>query len=170
VQSEYSLFWREPERSCCRCSRSSASASCRSARSGGVPDRQDRRDHHVRSDRLPQRVPRFSPRRARPTWRWSTSSSRRRAQAAHAGAGRARLAARARTGHRADSRTTKLHPLEENLGAAELSLTDRGFARDRSRGRRGHVGGRAPPPARWRCRALACPNRAGAPAQADRLR
>ena len=55
LQSEHSLWWREPQRESFQLSRTWASGSCRSVLSARVPHRQDRREDDVRSRRLPQR-------------------------------------------------------------------------------------------------------------------
>ena len=44
----------DPKTRCCPCSKSSASASFLQSSRRGLPDREDRREHEVRADRLPQ--------------------------------------------------------------------------------------------------------------------
>ena len=61
LQSEYWLWWREPEEAILPALEELGIGSCRSARSAGAPHRGDRREHGVRERRLPQHIPRFDP-------------------------------------------------------------------------------------------------------------
>jgi len=60
LQSEYSLWWREPERKFCRCWRNWASASCRQSVGQRFPHRTNQGGHEVRQHGFPQQCPRFS--------------------------------------------------------------------------------------------------------------
>jgi len=79
-QSEYSLWWREPERDVLPVLEELGSASCRSARSVRGPHGCDRREHEVRQHGLPQRGATFQAEARRRTSRSSSCSARSRAQ------------------------------------------------------------------------------------------
>ena len=106
--------------------RSSASASCRSARSarGFLTGKIDE-STHVRRRRLPQHGSALrAGERARRTGRSSTCSRAiAEQQERDAGADRARVAAAQKPWIVPIPGTTKLHRLEENLGAADVELT-----------------------------------------------
>ena len=121
LQSEYSLWWREPG--------SGGHADARGAghrlralqpAGQGVPHGQDRRDHHVRRDRLPQHRSAFHPRGAQGelgAGRSARPSPRRRGR---------RLRNSRSPGFWRRSRGSsrflvpQAHRLEENLAAADL--------------------------------------------------
>ena len=93
----------------------------------GLPDRQDRRDHRASTEATSATSCRASRRRrARPTRRWSTCSERSRARK---GATPAQIALAWLLAQKPwivpIPGTTKLHRLEENVGAAAVELTPR---------------------------------------------
>ena len=125
VQNEYSLFYRGAE------SRNPAAVratwdrlrTIQPARCG-VPDRQDRREHEVRPDRLPHAVPRFSPeaRKANMALVGIVKAVADRKGATPAQVALAWLLAQ-KPWIVPIPGTTKRHRLEENLGAVDLMLT-----------------------------------------------
>ena len=134
LQSEYSLWWREPETEIAADSaRSSASASCRSARSAAAssPARSTRRRPSTRSD-FRNTMPRFS---AEARAANQALVDLIGAIAAAKGATPAQIALAWLLAQRPwivpIPGTTKLHRLEENLGAASISSTPRTCARSR---------------------------------------
>ena len=122
LQSEYSLWWREPEREVLPALEELGIGFVPFSPLGqGIPDRHDRRADDVRSDGLSQhraavhrREPQSQPRLRR------VAEGVRRTEGRDAGADRARLAARAEALDRADSWHDEAHRLDENLGAAEV--------------------------------------------------
>ena len=126
VQSEYSLWWREPEEEVLPALRR-AGDRLRPLQSAGqgFSDRQDRREHDIRQRRLPQQSCRASRREARKANQASSTCSARspRRSSATPRADRARLAAGPETVDRPIPGTTKLDRLEENIAAAGIELT-----------------------------------------------
>ena len=121
LQSEYSLWWREPESECCR------PRGIRHRLRPVQPARQgfsDGRDH-VDTTSPPTtsatscRASR--PRPARPTRRWSSCSAQSLREEGNDGADRAGVAAGAKAMDRADPRHDELHRLKENIGAAAVA-------------------------------------------------
>ena len=132
LQSEYSLWWREPEAEILPTA-GGAGHRLRAVQPArqGLPDRQDRRGHDLRQRRLPQhRAALLAARRRRPTRRWSTCSARspRRQGRTPAQIALAWLLAQ-KPWIVPIPGTTKLHRLEENLGAADVDLTADDLAR-----------------------------------------
>ena len=125
VQNEYSLFYRGVEAEILPLMRG-AWHRLRAVQPvrRGFPDRQDRREHQIRSDRLPQPRAAFLAGGAQGQHGAGRDRQvRRRAQGCHARPGRARLAAGAEALDRADPRHHETPPLEENLGAVDVTLT-----------------------------------------------
>ncbi len=136
LQSEYSLWWREPEQEILPTARRARHRlrALQPARQG-LPDRRDQREHDLRQQGLPQH----------------RAALLRRGPQGQPGArrspGRDRRARRARRRRRSLSPgcwpskpwivpipgTTKLHRLEENIGAATVQLTARRSRRHRDR-------------------------------------
>ena len=123
LQSEYSLFRREPEDAYLAALDEPGSASSRSAPGARLPHGHGGRHHGVSQGKIPARLPRFRSRRARPIWLWSKrvrAAAERNAptpaRSRSPGAGPAPVA-RPDSGHPTPSR------LDENLGAAELTPT-----------------------------------------------
>ena len=125
LQSEYSLWWREPEKECCRRSRSWASASCPFSPlgKGFLTGRSTRRRPSTRPTSATSC--RGSRRRTgKRTWRSSTGSR-------PSPSGRTSTPAQIALAWLLAQKpwivpipgTTKRHRLEENLGAAEIQLT-----------------------------------------------
>ena len=126
LQSEYSLWWREPG------SGGAAGAGGTGHRlralqpaGQGLPHRQDRREHHLRQHRFPQhRAALYRRRRARPTRRWCDLLGE---IGGEKGATPAQIALAWLLAQKPwivpIPGTTKLHRLEENLGAAAIELT-----------------------------------------------
>jgi aryl-alcohol dehydrogenase-like predicted oxidoreductase len=125
VHSEYSLFWRGPEKELLPALEEMGIGFVPFSPLGaGLSHRQDRREHQVRSDRFPQQCP----------------AVLARGEEGERCVGRSRQSHRGKqeqdTGPRALAwllaqkpwivpipGTTKLHRLEENLGAADLVLS-----------------------------------------------
>ena len=157
LQSEYSLWWREPEKEILPAARRAGHRlrALQSARQG-LPYRRHRREHQLRQNRLPQSSCRASPRRtARPIRGWSMcwdrsppSRRRRRAQIALAWLLAQKPWIAPIPG------TTKLHRLEGEHRRREYRADRRRSARDRRRAFQDH-GSRRPLPC-----SLAGPRRA----------
>ena len=126
LQSEYSLWWREPEqRSCPLLEELGIGFVPFSPLGQGLPDRRDRREHDFGSDDFRNIVPRFSP-EARKANQALVEPARRDRQAT-----RTRRPAQIALAWLLAQKpwivpipgTTKLHRLEENLGAAAVALS-----------------------------------------------
>ena len=144
IQSEYSLWWREPEAEVLPALRGTGDRLRALQPAGqGLPHRQDRRDHGFRRQRqshqlaaLHARGPQGEPSCGRPP------GGDRRAEARHCGADRTRLAARAEAMDRPDSRHHQAQPprREHRRGRdradARRSCAHRGSRREDHRGRR----------------------------------
>ena len=115
---------RARRRRSCRRSRSSASASCLQPARQGLPHRQDRREHDVRQQRLPQHGAALQP-EARKANRALVELVERVAARKHATPAQVALAwlLAQKPWIVPIPGTTKLHRLEENIGAAHLKLT-----------------------------------------------
>ena len=126
LQSEYSLWWREPRRRYCRRSRNSASASSLSARSARASSpARSTRTRHSTSTRFPQHRPALHARGAEGepgAGRSASARSPRRKKATPAQIALAWLLAQ-KPWIVPIPGTTKLHRLEENIGAASVELT-----------------------------------------------
>ena len=126
LQSEYSLWWREPEAEVLPTLRGTRHRlrAVQPARQG-LPHRQDRREHDVRQHATSATSCRASRRRAaRRIRRWSICSAAiaERKKATPAQIALAWLLAQ-KPWIVPIPGTTKLHRLEENLGAADVELT-----------------------------------------------
>ena len=130
LQTEYSLWSREPEDESCRRCASSASASSPTARSAAASSPAGSSDRRSGPRRLPAQLAAVSGRQLP-----AESAARRRDQrdrdreALHAVAARARVGARARRRHRADSRHQAPYYLEENVRALDVDLDADDLAR-----------------------------------------
>ena len=140
LQSEYSLWWREPEEEILPDARGARHRlrPVQPARQG-LPHRQDRRDHDVRraaTSATPSRASRR--RRARRTRRSSSCSTQiaERKDATPAQIALAWLLAQ-KPWIVPIPGTTKLHRLEENIGAADVELTPDDLREIESRADRG---------------------------------
>ena len=126
LQSEYSLWWRRArKRKSCRRSRNSGSASFRSARwaKASSPARSTRTRRSISSD-FRNIVPRFTPekRKANQAWSICSASIAERKKATPAQIALAWLLAQ-KPWIVPIPGTTKLHRLEENIGAVAVELT-----------------------------------------------
>ena len=126
LQSEYSLWWREPEKEVLPTLRGARHRlrAVQPARQG-LPHRRDRREHDVRQHATSATSSRASRRRrARRIRRWSICSAQiaTRKKATPAQIALAWLLAQ-KPWIVPIPGTTKLHRLEENLGAADVELT-----------------------------------------------
>ena len=124
LQSEYSLWWREPEKEILPTLKSWASASSPSARSARASSPARSTTDEVRRRGLPQHRAPLHARGAKgqPGARRPPRPDRRQEEG-DVGADRARLAARAEAVDRADPRHHKVHRLDENVAAAKVELT-----------------------------------------------
>ena len=126
LQSEYSLWWREPEAGDHADAGGTGHRLCAVQPAGqGLSHRRDRRRHQVRQQRFPQHRAALHARGARrPTRRWSICWPRSRPakSATPAQIALAWLLAQ-KPWIVPIPGTTKLHRLEENLGAAQVTLT-----------------------------------------------
>jgi aryl-alcohol dehydrogenase-like predicted oxidoreductase len=127
LQSEYSLWWREPEDEIIPTLTEIGPSSSRSARSAkALLDRCHHRRHDLRRRRRPRQPEGVSSLRrgepaGQPTPRRPDPSLRRRARH-NASPGRRRLDPRHEPTRVPIPGTTKLHRLEENIAAATLTL------------------------------------------------
>jgi aryl-alcohol dehydrogenase-like predicted oxidoreductase len=105
LQSEYSLWWREPQREVLPTLEELGIGFVPFSPRQGVPHRQDRREDDVRSRRLPQRRPAIHGGEPEGESRLRrVVKDVRRAEERHTSAGRARMAAGAKALDRADPR------------------------------------------------------------------
>ena len=134
LQSEYSLWWREPE--------DAILPALEELGIGFVPFSPLGKGflpaRSIRTRRSAATTCATWCRVSRRARGWRTGAGRRAGadrggQAGNAGADRAGLVAGAEAVDRADPGTTKLHRLEENVGAADVALTPDGSAGDRRR-------------------------------------
>ena len=124
LQSEYSLWWREPEKE--------VMPALEELGIGFVPFSPlgkgfltGKIDENTKFDSSDFRniVPRFTPEALKANQAWSICSGNCGAEEGDACSDRARLAACAEAVDRADPGTTKLQRLEENIGALSVELT-----------------------------------------------
>src|SRR4029077_19461626 len=114
----------------------------------GLPDRRGCEYVELRCERLPRGIAALHSRGdGGPLGRGRSGRTARRGQGRHSRAGGARLAPRKRAQHRADLRHAPPGPREENLGAAEVSLSDEDMAAIEARLARIEVTGERLPPA-----------------------
>ena len=125
LQSEYSLWWREPEEEVIADARGTRDRLRSIQPSGeGLPHGKDRRKHHVRQFRLPQHRPSLYAGGSESESGLGRSAWQdRRTEEGDTCSDRARLAACPEAVDRAHPRHRKLERLEENIGAVAIELT-----------------------------------------------
>ena len=124
LQSEYSLWWREPEAEILPTLEELGIGFVPVQPAGqGLPHRQDRRDHDVRQQRLPQHLPRFTPEARKANQALVDLLRRDRAPRKNATPAQIALAwlLAQKPWIVPIPGTTKLARLEENIGAARSS-------------------------------------------------